>query len=54
MYCPGQYKEKKHQGNFYKCKGCGATGCKQKGCSKQNFDGYKCMSCGQHKGQKIL
>lgn len=53
MYCPGKKSGKKHQGNYYKCTKCGATGCKDSDCTKHNFDGTRCTSCGSGVPPKI-
>ncbi len=53
MYCPGEKDSKKHQGNFYKCKKCGVAGCKDPKCTKYNFRGTRCNSCGSGVPPKI-
>lgn len=36
------------RGQEYKCSKCGAVGCKNDGCSGQNFEGNKCKKCGSY------
>lgn len=33
-------------GQIFKCDRCGATGCSNKGCPNQKFDGGRCTVCG--------
>ena len=50
-FCQGIRNGSKCERAIYRCKKCGSVGCVSEGCSSKNFDGYKCMKCGDFSGR---
>lgn len=45
--CQGTKTVGRHGGTVYKCPKCGAAGCNSPGCTGQNFNSNRCMTCGR-------
>lgn len=61
--CPGKQMETQKDGTrkagftctnmLYRCKKCGAVGCQRKNCTNYNFDGSRCLKCGNYGATNI-
>jgi len=48
MQCRMKLENDRQCGNYvFKCKGCGAAGCRNGNCRNQTFNGTLCLKCGK-------
>ena len=50
--CDGMKYGKKCESDVYKCVKCGAIGCDQPACNKQNFQANQCKKCNVAAGKQ--